>query len=227
MTRKPRTSRRPSSNYSKTNKRKLKKLISQTMSSMAETKEKVLDATSTIGLGSVSSGGLAYGSLDTITQGVSDDQRIGNSIFLRGARFYFPIQNGDNHNHFRLILAMPHAYTRYPLGGTVNNYMSDLFGTNSFNMYSPINTDKYKVFYDKTILLRNLANDGNSTTANPDTRLLQKFFKINKKIQYEYDAPSGFVKPTTELILYAISDSIAVSHPGALGGFLKLYYKDI
>lgn len=207
----------------------VKKIVRKELSKAIETKEATFDF-STMGLNSIGTGGATtaplFGHLANIPTGTLDGQRVGNQIILRGLRYYFPIQNavGDRINHVRLCYVMPKRY--YPVSGTITEFLRDCFGDSAWNMYSPINTDKYTVYVDRMIYLRNVANDGSSANANPDTKLLKGFFKINKKIQYDFEGITQVIRPDQELYCFAISDSTAIPNAGAIGGFSRVFYKD-
>lgn len=196
--------------------------VDKAISRSVETKKKVLEYTS-LGLSSVTSGGSAIFLMTPITQGVGSSERIGDSIHLKGIRWYFPIQNGDSNNSFRFLLLQ--AKRGYPSTGSTTQVISDVFSSLT-GMWQPVNTDKYKVITDKVIRLRTTPLDGTSATVIPDTKVIQGYSNLNRKFDYEYDSLAAAVRPTSELLMVAISDSVVAPNPGAIGGWIKLYFKD-
>lgn len=222
--------RRKFTRSSRKRKPSVKRIVRKEISKAIETKEATFDHSGT-GMSSIGNGGVGnavtlFGHAANIAQGTADGQRIGNQITMRGIRYYFPIQNavGERINHVRVLYVMPHRY--FPDSGTAATITSDVFGTASWNMFSPVNTDKYKVLLDKFLYFRNVSNAGSTADSNPETKLIKGFLKINKKIQYDYEGISGATRPDQEVYLLAISDSTAIPNPGALGGYSRVFYKD-
>lgn len=211
-------------------KKNISKIVSKIIDKNTETKEMVITDV-VAGLNSIGTGSLTSVPLCALTNlivpGNGFNQRIGNTIFLKGIRYYFPFSNlsADTFNRIRWCVIMPHK--DYPGTATVGQFINDVFGTNgTWNQFSPINTDKYKVLVDKFILLKVQADAGTTSTQVPDVKLKQGYIKINKQIRYEFDGSQNSNRPTTEIYSFAISDSNAVPNPGTIGGFFKLYYKD-
>lgn len=85
----------------------------------------------------------------------------------------------------------------------------------------PVDTDRFEVLLDKVYYLKNTAVDGSSSASAVSTRFLRKFIPINKKIQWD---DSGQIN--NDVYVIAISDSAAVPNPGAVAGYIRVYYKD-
>lgn len=199
----------------------VKKMVIREINKTQETKE-ITHTHATMGFGSISEN--TYYLVRPIAQGTADNQRIGNQIYVRGFRYYLPIMNGDTYNHFRLMFLMPHKSVN-PSASTTQ-LIQDIFGSPSYNMFSPVNTDKFRVLRDHFITLKVSPETGTSSVTIPETRLLKGFVKINKKFQFEYDAATASQYPTSEIIAVAFSDSAVLPNPGAIGGWVRLYYKD-
>lgn len=211
--------------YSRYKKQNIKSLIRKTINSNVETKELSLAHNTIASLDSIPSTGGASYLLSNIVVGATRATRIGNQIDFRGIRFYLPIQNAisDTINHIRIMMVT--AKRSFP-NTTTNGLFSDVFGTASWNMHLPINVDKYTVLYDKFLSLRASSYSGTTSAVVPETRLIKGYVKVNKRVNYEFDTIIGSDRPTTDVLLLAVSDSSAIPNPGALGGYVKLYYKD-
>lgn len=212
-------------------KRTFQKAVKAVIKKTIETKEKFYPNTA-VGGGGMSFYSIGYGGASSITtlcsgitQGVAGNQRVGRSIFLRGIYIWFPIGPGDSQNYVRIIVARPK-------GGSVNASTNvataaiDLLSgaTSSGTQFlNPIDTDKYQVYYDKCVFVHKQPLDGNSSTTVEPIKWIRKYIKINRKIEYLDDTSSNCVE---DIWMYGISDSSAVTHPGAIAGFVKLYYQD-
>jgi len=199
----------------------VKKMVIREINKTQETKE-ITHLHSIMGFGSITEN--TYYLVRPITQGPADNQRIGNQIFVRGFRYYLPIQNADTYNHVRIMFLMPHKSVNP--SATTGNLIADIFGGTPYNMWSPVNTDKYRVLRDHFINLKVQPETGTSSVTIPDTRLIKGFVKINKKFQFEHDAATATTFPTSEIVAVAMSDSAIIPNPGAIGGWVRLYYKD-
>lgn len=207
------------------NKKTITQAVTQAVKKMVETKDITLAHNTIASLDSIPSTGGASYLFSNIVVGATSSTRVGREIDVRGIRYYLPIQSSgaDTFNTVRLIMVMP--IKSFP-NTTTAGLFSDIFASTSWNMYFPINTNKYKVYMDKTLALRSSAYSGNSATVVPQTRVIKGFIKVNKPIKYEFDVTIASDRPTSDMILLAVSDSIAVPNPGALGGFVRIYYKD-
>lgn len=197
---------------------------------LSETKEK--DFTySTLGLSSVSygTGAAIYGLVAAISQGTGDDQRIGNQIMLQNLRFKFAVQAGDNQNQFRLMILRPKK--QYASGSpTTQQWIQEILSNNASSttqFLAPVDTERYIVYYDKVINLRYVPVDGSSATTISETKYLSGNISLKKRVQWAYSGASGSNLPETEILVVAISDSVAIPHAGVIAGYARLYYKDI
>jgi len=209
----------------------IKKLIQSQINKSIETKELTYNYTN---VGSSNFSSISYGStaivaglFGAIAQGVNDGQRIGNSLFARGVNIHMAIQNAsaDITNQVRFICFQPKKgmATNIQPSSTASFVQSVLSGAASgaTQWLQPVDTDRFEVIFDKVYYLKNTAVDGSTSASAVSTRFLRKFIKVNKKIQWD---DSGVVN--NDIYLLAISDSAAVPNPGAVAGYVRVYYKD-
>lgn len=169
-----------------------------------------------------------YGSASTIaalcrgiSRGTNDGERVGHEISLRGVYVNFAIQNGDSYNNYRLMLIRPKGrYTTTNTQGLIQSIMSGTASSGT-QWASPIDTDYYKVYWDRKI---NLQNVELASGDSPQTTFIQKFVKFPRGMKVQWDEQDAV--PNNDVFLVAISDSVAVAHPGAIAGFVRLYYND-
>lgn len=200
-----------------------------------ETKERVYPYTS-IGTGGVSLSSIGYyvaavnapivtSLCSGIVQGVAGNQRIGRRIFLRGIKLYLAMQPGDNSNYVRMMIVRPKGNsitTATPTQTIVQDVLSGVVAS-ATQWCNAVDKDKYNVYWDTRMYLRFQPLDGSTTTTLPQTRFINKFIKVNKKIEFFTDTD---VNAINDLLLIAVSDSAAVTNPGAVAGFIKLWYQD-
>lgn len=171
--------------------------------------------------GSAIVAGLAAG----ITQGVDEFQRIGRKIFIRGVRIYFTVQGNDAFNHTRFMLVSPkHGGDYADFGGSIANFITGVMSNaaSSSTQYAyPIDTRTFHVLWDHTLSFAPHETSAGTFTTQP--KVLKKFIKINKSTYWTEGNNSTAQR---EWYLVAISDSVAVPHPGVIAGNVKVYYKD-
>lgn len=204
----------------------VKRLTRMVKSMRPEVKEKVYQYTDVNG---TSYNNISYGSSTPnsllcggISQGVADGQRIGDKIKLIGIKVHFAFThaNADLYNNIRWLLIRPKT-DRNSVGGTLTQNIFSGAASGGTQWCSPVDTDRYRVLYDKSYNLYNRPNDGSTTTTIQPTRFFKKFFKVRANMQW--DAEGNL---TRDYILLAISDSAASPHPGVVAGHVKLYYVD-
>lgn len=157
-----------------------------------------------------------------VTNGTNDGERIGHSIMLKGVYINFAVQNADQYNNIRFIVMRPDG--REPQT-SVTSWVQSIFSgaTSSGTQWlQPVDTDYYKVYYDKTLALRSQDLDGSSSVVQ--TRMIKKFIKFPRGIKMEWDEQNS--RPNRDVYIVAISDSVAVAHPGVVAGFVRIYYTD-
>lgn len=162
-----------------------------------------------------------------IANGTGEGQRIGNKITVKGCQINLACQSGDFTNYFRLLLVSPRKQATFT---SVAAFIQQLFSnqaSSSTQWLQPVDTDVYKVYYDKRVNLRYLATGGTGGVTDPaavaSVKFFKKFIKFRKPIKWELSAPAT---PTNDLLLVAISDSAAVTNPGMVAGFVKLWFQD-
>lgn len=207
--------------------KKIRRIARSVVMRSVETKEARYSYSSVGGsnYSSVSYGAAAIvaGCFGAISQGTGQANRIGNAIFARGIRIYFPVQPGDNINNLRFVCVSAKSGTPTQPASTAL-FVQNLFsngGSSATQWTYPIDTNRWKVHFDKTFFLKFMAVDGSTSTSVPQTRFLKKFVKVNRKIFWDDGNNIN-----NDVYLVAISDSSAVPHPGAIGGFVNCYFKD-
>lgn len=176
---------------------------------------------------SYGSGAVVAGFFGAISQGVNDGQRIGNSLYARGININFALQNatGDGQNYLRFIIfqARKGMATNIQPSST-SSFVQSVLSNSSASVtqwLQPVDTDRFEVLCDKTYWFRNLPIEGNSALIVPQTHFFKKFLKINRKMQWD---DSGVIN--NDVYMIAISDSALSPNPGAVAGFVRVYYKD-
>lgn len=237
---KPRNWRR-SKNYVKKASRYTKAITAQRVAEIAknvfdrrvETKE-IRFAHSAVGNTAASFANPGFGGSASVTglfggiaQGTGQNQRIGNRIFARGVRIFFPIQpanfTAEYYNNLRFICVSPKGGTAVGPFSTAAFVANVLSGgaANNIQWTLPVDTNRWRVHFDRTFFLRTLPQDGSGTSTYPVTKFLKAFVKINRMLQW--DDGNNMIN---DVYLMAISDSSAVPNPGAIGGFVNCYFKD-
>lgn len=167
------------------------------------------------------------GCFGSIANGTLENQRIGNRIFARGVYIYFAMQPGDNSNDVRLLVVQPTrsaGATPIPASQTatfVNSVMSNS-ASNSQQYLQPVDTDRWTVLYDKCFNLRYLPLGGSSADTVPQTKIIRKYIKVNRTLQWD---DTGNMN--NDVYIIGLSNSAAIPNPGNVAGFIKSYFKDI
>lgn len=174
----------------------------------------------------VSFNSVGYGSAAVICRlpvggGVSGGSRTGNRCLIKGLQVYFAVQNGDTYNNFRFVICRNRGIFDW---SNVTNGIGAIFSgiTSSAQFAAPVDTNIVKVYYDKILSLKNQDSAGAGVV---DTKFIKKFVKFGRGLTLQYDDTGSVAN--TDLYLVAVSDSAAVSHPGAIAGFVKLWWTDI
>jgi len=211
----------------------VKKIVNRAIKRNIELKDKTYPYTAVginpVGGSAESFASTSYGSTATITQlfrgvsrGTNDGERIGHSVNCKGVYMNLAIQNGDSFNQYRLIVFRPKGrYTTTSVAGLVQMILSGTASA-STQWAAPVDTDYFKVYYDKILNLRSVDYDG--TTSVVQTRFVRKLIKFKSGKKIEWDEQD--TQPANDVFVMAISDSAAVANPGVIAGFFKLYYTD-
>jgi len=174
---------------------------------------------------SVSYGGTSIVSalVGGIANGTGEGQRVGGQITLKGVQVNFALQPGDNTNYLRIMLVSPKRQADL---SSVANFVQQVLGNTASSgtqWLGTIDTDLYTVHFNKRYFMSFRPLDGSSATALPYSKFLNKFIRFNKKVKWALNNP---VIPINDVYLIAISDSAVVTNPGAVAGFVKLWYQD-
>lgn len=158
-----------------------------------------------------------------IANGTGEGQRVGGQITLKGVQVNFALQPGDNTNYLRIMLVSPKRQADL---SSVANFVQQILGNTASSgtqWLGTIDTDLYTVHFNKRYFMSFRPLDGSSATALPYSKFLNKFIRFNKKVKWALNNP---VIPINDVYLVAISDSAAITNPGAVAGFVKLWYQD-
>lgn len=158
-----------------------------------------------------------------IQNGTGEGQRIGNRVTLRGLQVNFAVQPGDNTNYYRFCIVSPKKeYDNSSVANLIQQIFSNQ-GSSGTQYLSPIDTDVFKVYYDRRFYMTFKPLDGSTATTIPSTRFIKKFIKFRKAIKWQISAP---ILPTTDVFLVALSDSALSPNAGIVSGFCKIWFQD-
>lgn len=195
--------------------------------SVQETKESRFAHTSVGGVNfssiSYGTGAVVAGLFGTIASGTGQNQRIGNSVFARGFRWYLALQPGDSTNYLRMLVVSAKQGTPVQPSLTANFVASVLSnGASGSTQWSfPVDTMRWHVHVDRTFTLRYFPETGNTASVLPQMKITKGFVKLKRKIFWDDTNTIN-----NDLYLLMISDSAAAPNPGAVAGFFNIYFKD-
>lgn len=140
-----------------------------------------------------------------ISQGVGQQQRIGNLVRCTSMKYNLFITGADSTNSVRIIFYIPRDPTTV-MAGLAFNQAPDI--------------DQFTVLKDMFI-----------TTSNTGNNCIRKVGWLNFKrgkstgmpVFYSSSTPASVTK--NRILMYCVSDSGAPSHP-TLNGYTRLFYKD-
>lgn len=188
-----------------------------------EVKELTYDYTNVNG---TSFSSVSYGSGTTmsllcagVAQGTGEGQRVGNSIRLIGIKIDFAVTNAES-NNIRMFLVKPKAAVPAVGATLIANILSNT-SSSTTQWLAPIDTDAYYVYYDKRRFLKPQPLDGNSSSTTSQIAYFRYFQKCRSIMQW-----NKVGQLLNDYILGCISDSVALPHPGAIAGYVRLYYTD-
>lgn len=205
--------------YSKPTFKQVKKIVKKEIANEVETKLLTQNTSTTF-----NSIGTSWVELECtgLSQGDTQGTRDGNQITLKGLRLTGVLVGGqsnlatdDNRNFVRIVVALWDSKSATPLqtnGCTSSALLSDKVATG---------TGLIKKYYDKIHLLPVAGRD--STGYIPSMKYIKKFFKFNRKINYQSTVAGS---AQNKLIISMISDSGAVSNPGFVQGDITTYFDD-
>lgn len=180
---------------------------------------------SAVSLGSVSYGGSAViaGLVRGVTAGTGEGSRLGHQLTLRGVYINLAVQcaSGSETNNFRLLVIRPKGQISTTSTAALVQQVLSNATSSSTQWLNPVDTDFFKVYYDKMAFIKPTDITG---TGSVSQRFFKKFIKFPKGMVMKWNEADS--QPFRDLYILAISDSAAVSHPGAIAGFVRLYFKD-
>lgn len=182
-----------------------------------------------VGGSAVTLGSVSYGSSTIIaqlgrgiSQGTTDDDRIGLEIFVKKIRVNLAFQNADTSNYIRFALIKNKG--RYTSTSTASLAQSIFSGeaSSGYQWCSDIDTDYYKVYMDEKMWLRTSDAYGSAVV---DSNIISKTIKFpGNGVRLQWDTQN--ISPAEDFLIVASSDSSALSHPGCVAGTITLYYTD-
>lgn len=176
---------------------------------------------------SYGSGTAVVGFFGAIAGGTGDGNRIGSRIYARGINIRLAIQPYDYSNYVRIIIFQPKPgmATNIQPSATASFVQSVLSNTPSgvIQWLAPVDTDRFKILSDSNFYLRYQPLDGNSNQTTLQTKFYNKFIKVNRPIQWD---DTGVINNDVYMICISDSGSVGTTHPGAVAGFVRVYYKD-
>lgn len=206
----------------------IKTMIRKEISKKIETKDVTYQHNSIGGISFVSVG---YGSTScvsglfgAITQGTGDGQRVGNALYARGINIRLAFQPGDSTNYLRFLVVQPKGMGTPTQPSSVATFVSNVLsgaGSAVNQWLQPVDTDRWTVLLDKNYFMKFQSLEGNNATTTPTTRFLNKFIKVNRKIQWDRQSIIN-----NDVYVLALSDSAAIPNPGTVAGFVRCYYQD-
>lgn len=164
-------------------------------------------------------------SVNMPSQGVSDIQRIGDSIILRGIKVRLMLGHKKDRTNvqFKIVVIRCEA-SNYP------NTIAQMWDNQTGNiMLDSLNTDRFKVVYNKNIKSFGDQYVFSDTAILREKTLFHKFYiPLNKTIKFTADGGKDYNGPKHYLFVYAydaygtlITDNIAYFQ-----AYSNLYYKD-
>lgn len=214
--------------------KKIAKIAQRVVNKNIEMKEKRYDY-SAVGIDPVGGSAVSYGSVSYgasavtcqlcrgIVTGTGEGTRVGHEITLRGVYINLAVQcaSGTETNNFRMALIRPKGTFTTTSTAALTQQIMNNQASGITQWLQPIDTDFFNVYWDKMAFIKPTDISG---VGNVSQRFFRKFIKFRRGIKMKWNEADS--QPFRDLLLFAISDSAAVSHPGAIAGFVRLYYKD-
>lgn len=183
-----------------------------------------------IGGGALSFNSVSYGTAAIITQlcrginrGTNDGERIGHKIKVKGVYFFFDVvaATPSEVNQFRLLVIRPKGQFSTTSVAALTQQIFSNNGSSVYQWAMPVDTDFFDVYYDKKVSLESFDSGG---TGYQKHYHIKKLIKFPKGMQMQW--AESDVQPFRDIFLVAISDSAVVAHPGAVAGYVKVYFTD-
>ncbi len=183
-----------------------KQQVTNVVRSMSETKH----VDKEVNLTAVGDGGTAPLNINLceIAQGLGQNDRIGNQVYITGYVFRYVVVGADASNSVRLLVCTRNdGYSATPL---LNVETYDLLDYDQLQKY----TDRMAI----------TGSSGNNTMLLKGKRSFKRFSK-GKGLRIQYTAAGNTTITGPYLFLYAVSDSGVASHP-TITGSIRVFYKD-
>lgn len=203
-----------------------KKQVRKIIKSQSETLLKEYDWDTIANLSGVSygSGAAVAGLYGALAAGAADGARVGDRIHASSVNVSLAFVPGDSQNYMRILLVGARKGVRYQPADTANfvqNLLSNR-GSGGDQWSMPVDTSRFKVYYDTMFEIRKVPYDGGTAASNNLSKIIRFRRKIGKNMQWD---EAGEI--TNDVYFVCLSDSAIASHPGAVGGSILAYYKDL
>lgn len=182
--------------------------IRRALNQQLETKHKSFVASSFTDIGSTV-GTLTQ--LTNISQGVGDNERVGNRISVQKVYIQKVLRVEDN-------TSIPHATIRILV---VQSRGGSLSTADMPQLMGPVDLDKMYVLKDKLVNLSSVAQNSTGTYFGSNMFRLKLNFKSFPKKSLQYD-DANTTPANNPIYLYMFCDNLQ----GQQGGFETIYYKD-
>lgn len=205
-----------------TEKQQVKRLVLKgSESKLKEYDWDTIPSLSSVGYGSSST---VIGLYGAIASGTTDNTRVGDRITATLVNIKLAFLPADTSNQLRFIMCTARKGIRYQPSDVANFVQNVLSGrpSGSDQWLSPVDTSRYKVYYDKVLNLRKVPFDGASASSVSETHYVKIRKSINKKFTWDEEQ-----QITNDVYLIVLSDSSVVAHPGCIAGYMLAYYKDL
>lgn len=212
----------------------VKAMVNRAVNSRIELKEKVwpYDAVGISPVSGVTQGfnSIGYGTLGIVTQlarsianGTNDGERIGHRITIKGVQLKLVLQAAGTTepNNFRIVVYRPKGtYSTSTTAAMLQQLLSNNGGT-STQYAQTVDTDFALVYMDKLMYLPLYDAGG---VAFVKSVKLNRFIKFPRGLKIEWSEANG--NPNRDIFIALLSDSGASANPGAIAGFVKVWYTD-
>lgn len=170
-----------------------------------------------------------------ISQGVNINQRIGRSCTVIGFQFDLTIEQASDSevNWVRLLIVSPKSSALViPLndGSNLATLQGQVFnprlGTTQDIWGQLVDRVNWRVLYDRRARLVATPQVSSGVGGVPRTRRFRRLIKMRRREDW-LETQTGSGNPGSRpFYLMVMSDSAAIPHPGAVGGFMRIFFRD-
>lgn len=213
----------PKSRYSRSTSKKVNKLARQVSTLIKAPERKAHDILFNNNIGTTPN---MWWFMEGLSIGTDVDQRIGEKVTLKSLRLRVTLTSADVYNDVRVMI-----FRLRPTGTSLSDYVDNLLQnpTDPFNSFLKRNgTIKYRLIYDKRILMGGRLGNNNGGTASTIAQV--KPLLINVPVPKgglsTHFTPSNTIAGTCESYMMLIfSDSGVTPYP-VISGYARCVYTD-